>query len=195
MALVLAGLVAEGETVVSGAHHIGRGYEDLAGALRSLGAKVTLPVSPLPSDPAALLDRARAGDRVALARLLSYVERGGETAMAVARLAYRADVPYTVGLTGAPGAGKSTLTDGLITAVRGGWPDGAAIGPGRRPGGRPDVALQRGRHPGRPRAHEPARARPDGVHPLDGDQGPPRRPLARRPRRRPPARRGRHWPW
>jgi UDP-N-acetylglucosamine 1-carboxyvinyltransferase len=42
VALVLAGLVAEGETVVGGAHHIRRGYEDLAGALRSLGAKVTL---------------------------------------------------------------------------------------------------------------------------------------------------------
>ncbi len=28
-----------------------------------------------------------------------------------------------MGLTGAPGAGKSTLTDGLIGAVRGGWPD------------------------------------------------------------------------
>jgi UDP-N-acetylglucosamine 1-carboxyvinyltransferase len=41
VALVLAGLVAEGQTVVSGAHHIGRGYEDLPGALRSLGAKVT----------------------------------------------------------------------------------------------------------------------------------------------------------
>jgi UDP-N-acetylglucosamine 1-carboxyvinyltransferase len=40
VALVLAGLVAEGQTVVSGAHHIGRGYEDLAGALASLGAKV-----------------------------------------------------------------------------------------------------------------------------------------------------------
>jgi GTPase len=42
--------------------------------------------------------------------------------MAVAELAYRGDMPYTLGLTGAPGAGKSTLTDGLITAVRGGWP-------------------------------------------------------------------------
>ena len=41
VALVLAGLVAEGQTVVSGAHHIGRGYEDLAGALCSLGARVT----------------------------------------------------------------------------------------------------------------------------------------------------------
>ena len=76
-----------------------------------------------PTDPGALLALARAGDRVALARLLSYIERGGTTATAVARLAYRADVPYTVGLTGAPGAGKSTLTDGLITAVRGGWPE------------------------------------------------------------------------
>jgi LAO/AO transport system kinase len=74
------------------------------------------------ADPADLLERARADDRVALARLLSFVERGGATATAVARLAYRSDVPYTVGLTGAPGSGKSTLTDGLITQVRGGWP-------------------------------------------------------------------------
>jgi UDP-N-acetylglucosamine 1-carboxyvinyltransferase len=38
--LVLAGLVAEGETLVSGAHHIDRGYPDFAGQLRSLGAEV-----------------------------------------------------------------------------------------------------------------------------------------------------------
>jgi LAO/AO transport system kinase len=76
----------------------------------------------LPTEPDALLELARAGDRVALARLLSYVERGGDQATAVAELAYRAEMPYTLGLTGAPGAGKSTLTDGLITAVRGGWP-------------------------------------------------------------------------
>jgi UDP-N-acetylglucosamine 1-carboxyvinyltransferase len=43
VALVLAGLVAEGTTVVSGAHHIDRGYEDLVGALSSLGAAVTRP--------------------------------------------------------------------------------------------------------------------------------------------------------
>ena len=84
-------------------------------------------MSTLPTEPAALLAPARADDRVALARLLSYVERGGGTAMAVAELAYRSDVPYSVGLTGAPGAGKSTLTDRLITEVRGGWPDGEAI--------------------------------------------------------------------
>ena len=39
-ALVLAGLVADGETVVSGADHVQRGYEDLDGKLRSLGADV-----------------------------------------------------------------------------------------------------------------------------------------------------------
>jgi UDP-N-acetylglucosamine 1-carboxyvinyltransferase len=39
-ALVLAGLVADGETVISDAHHIDRGYEDLDGKLRSLGAEV-----------------------------------------------------------------------------------------------------------------------------------------------------------
>ncbi len=84
-------------------------------------------MSPAPSpatspDPAPLLERARAGDRVAVARLLSYIERGGGTASAVAQLAYRSAPPYTLGLTGAPGAGKSTLTDGLIVAARGGWP-------------------------------------------------------------------------
>jgi LAO/AO transport system kinase len=84
-------------------------------------------VSALPTEPAALLERARADDRVALARLLTYVERGGPSATAVAELAYRSDVPYSVGLTGAPGAGKSTLTDRLITEVRGGWPDGPEI--------------------------------------------------------------------
>lgn len=40
-ALVLAGLVADGETVVSAAEHVDRGYADLAGTLRSLGADVS----------------------------------------------------------------------------------------------------------------------------------------------------------
>jgi LAO/AO transport system kinase len=77
-----------------------------------------------PTEPAALLARAQDGDRAALARLLSYIERGGERGLAVARLAYRAEVPYTVGMTGAPGAGKSTLTDKLILEARAGWPGG-----------------------------------------------------------------------
>jgi UDP-N-acetylglucosamine 1-carboxyvinyltransferase len=40
-ALVLAGLVAEGETLVSGVEHIDRGYEDFDGKLRTLGADIT----------------------------------------------------------------------------------------------------------------------------------------------------------
>ncbi|MHB8262959.1 MAG: UDP-N-acetylglucosamine 1-carboxyvinyltransferase [Acidimicrobiales bacterium] len=39
-ALVLAGLVAEGQTTVSNTQHIDRGYEDLADKLASLGAQV-----------------------------------------------------------------------------------------------------------------------------------------------------------
>lgn len=41
-ALVLAGLVAEGDTIVTGIHHIMRGYEDFAGKLASLGADIRL---------------------------------------------------------------------------------------------------------------------------------------------------------
>jgi len=40
-ALVLAGLVADGETIISGVEHIERGYDDLVGTLQSLGAEVT----------------------------------------------------------------------------------------------------------------------------------------------------------
>ncbi|MFZ6002939.1 MAG: methylmalonyl Co-A mutase-associated GTPase MeaB [Actinomycetota bacterium] len=72
-------------------------------------------------DPAALLDAARAGDRAALARLLSLVERGGPDARAVGRLTHPlGGAGYAVGLTGAPGAGKSTLTNALVAHVRGG---------------------------------------------------------------------------
>jgi LAO/AO transport system kinase len=71
------------------------------------------------ADTTALVDRARGGDRVAIARLISLVESGGASARAVAA----ATVPHTgrawtVGITGAPGAGKSTLTDGLVRELR-----------------------------------------------------------------------------
>ncbi len=39
-ALTLAGLAAEGETVVHGVHHVQRGYADLPASLRALGANV-----------------------------------------------------------------------------------------------------------------------------------------------------------
>jgi len=76
----------------------------------------------LSRDPNELLEAAAAGNRVALARLLTMVERGGREAEEVAAIAYRAPHSYTVGLTGPPGAGKSTMTDRLITVARGGWP-------------------------------------------------------------------------
>ena len=40
-ALVVAGLVAEGETVIDNIQHIDRGYDDLVGRLAALGANVT----------------------------------------------------------------------------------------------------------------------------------------------------------
>jgi LAO/AO transport system kinase len=70
-------------------------------------------------DSSTLLEAAREGDRLALARLVSRLERGGATGREVAALAYRGvdDVP-TVGITGAPGAGKSTLVSRLIGVAR-----------------------------------------------------------------------------
>ena len=49
-ALVIAGLVADGVTTVSGAHHIDRGYAGFADAMQRLGADVTRE----PDDPAYL---------------------------------------------------------------------------------------------------------------------------------------------
>ncbi|HEV7887863.1 MAG TPA: methylmalonyl Co-A mutase-associated GTPase MeaB [Acidimicrobiales bacterium] len=73
-------------------------------------------------DPQTLVDAAvHNHDRGALARLISLVERGGEPARQVGRLTYpRGGHAYTVGITGAPGAGKSTLTNRLINEVRAG---------------------------------------------------------------------------
>jgi UDP-N-acetylglucosamine 1-carboxyvinyltransferase len=39
-AMVVAGLAAEGETTISGVHHIDRGYDDLVGRLRAVGADI-----------------------------------------------------------------------------------------------------------------------------------------------------------
>ena len=66
-----------------------------------------------------LFQAALQGDRAALARLLSLLERGGQQGRDIARLSYAlSGQAYTVGLTGAPGAGKSTLTSALITHLR-----------------------------------------------------------------------------
>jgi len=78
--------------------------------------------------PSELLDEARTGSRAALAQLLSLVERGGESARTVGKLTFPLGGPaYTVGLTGAPGAGKSTLTGGLVRALRAGGDEVAVL--------------------------------------------------------------------
>jgi LAO/AO transport system kinase len=66
-----------------------------------------------------LLDAARGGRRVALARLLSVVENDAARARELAALTWTARRAFSIGVTGAPGSGKSTLTDKMIsTALR-----------------------------------------------------------------------------
>jgi LAO/AO transport system kinase len=70
-------------------------------------------------NPETLFAAALEGDRSALARLLSMIEQGGDDARTVGRLSYPlGGHSYTVGLTGAPGAGKSTLTSSIIGHLR-----------------------------------------------------------------------------
>lgn len=69
--------------------------------------------------PRDLVERFRTGDRAALARLISLVENGNPTGMrAMADLYGSTGTAYVVGITGPPGAGKSTLTNALIRAYR-----------------------------------------------------------------------------
>ena len=66
-----------------------------------------------------LADAAVAGDRRALARLLTAVENRTPTAEAALRRLYPSTGrAHLVGITGAPGAGKSTLVAALIAEVR-----------------------------------------------------------------------------
>jgi len=38
--LVIAGLIAKGETIIHNIHHLERGYEDIIGKLRNLGVEI-----------------------------------------------------------------------------------------------------------------------------------------------------------
>ena len=80
-----------------------------------------------------LLARAVGGERRALGRLLSLVEQGGEAADEIAELVHvRAKGEAAViGITGAPGTGKSTLVGHLVAALAesGGRPAVLAVDP------------------------------------------------------------------
>jgi LAO/AO transport system kinase len=66
-----------------------------------------------------LCDAAIAGDRLALARLLTAVENRTPVAEAAMRRLYPlAGRAHLIGITGPPGAGKSTLVSALIAAAR-----------------------------------------------------------------------------
>jgi LAO/AO transport system kinase len=67
----------------------------------------------------ALVDRFRRGDQRALARAISLAEEGSPAGQAVLRALFRQSGNALVyGITGAPGAGKSTLVEQLALAFR-----------------------------------------------------------------------------
>lgn len=68
---------------------------------------------------AELEERLLSGDRRALARVLSWVESGDERGREMLRALYpRSGRARTIGLTGSPGAGKSTVTNELAKSFR-----------------------------------------------------------------------------
>lgn len=68
---------------------------------------------------AGLVERALGGERSAVARLISLVEGGSpDLAAAMAAIFPHTGGAFVLGVTGAPGAGKSTLVQGLIGRIR-----------------------------------------------------------------------------
>jgi LAO/AO transport system kinase len=69
--------------------------------------------------PSDLVTHALTGNRRALGRLISVIEDGGPEVETVMRQAFpRSGSAYAVGITGPPGAGKSTVVDELIRVIR-----------------------------------------------------------------------------
>ena len=115
-------------------------------------------------DPDLLLAELLAGKTAALARAISVVENarpGFEQLLAkVHRSVGRA---RRIGLTGPPGAGKSTLMERLVAAYRA---EGPACGRHR---GRSHQPVHRRRPSRRPHPHGIHRPRRGGLHPLHGE--------------------------
>lgn len=72
-----------------------------------------------PRDPTGYVEQARSGDRRALARAISAVEEGSpDGPLLVAGFSSYSRGVRRIGVTGAPGVGKSTLVSGLISGIR-----------------------------------------------------------------------------
>ena len=77
-------------------------------------------------DVDSLVQRALAGERQAVARIISLVEDGGEEVGEIMKGLYpHTGGAYSVGITGAPGAGKSSLAERLVARAR---QDGKKVG-------------------------------------------------------------------
>ena len=64
-------------------------------------------------------ERVRSGDMRAIARLISLIEREDPSRLAVLKALHAyGGRAHVVGITGPPGAGKSTLTDKIIGVLR-----------------------------------------------------------------------------
>ena len=77
------------------------------------------PDTPVSASLSGLFDRALNADRRALARLFTHMENDAAALRDVMRLAHsRAGNAEVIGVTGPPGAGKSTIVDRLVYAAR-----------------------------------------------------------------------------
>src|SRR5207249_7009120 len=81
------------------------------------GDRASAPVTMNPS--ATLADRVLAGDPRAVARAISLIEDEDPSGADLVRAVFgKTGRAYLVGVTGPPGAGKSTLVDRIVSTIR-----------------------------------------------------------------------------
>jgi GTPase len=94
--------------------------------IRRLMQTPSAPTSPADKEGAELAKRVLAGDWRALARAITFIENDHSCAPALAAALYpRTGHAHVIGVTGPPGAGKSTLVDALAALIR---KDGLSVG-------------------------------------------------------------------